>query len=150
MAEKLPELKQQVCAAIDEAQDRLHGLSSTIWCQPELAYEERNAHDAMVHFFTQDSGWTVEPHFRLETAFRATWGPVCGGTAGVDVVNVAFLCEYDALPVIGHACGHNLIAETGAAAALGLKAALESLEKCPVPVKVRPMYLDVTPWTRCH
>ncbi|XP_062857932.1 xaa-Arg dipeptidase-like isoform X2 [Trichomycterus rosablanca] len=134
MAEKLQALKQQVCSSIDEAKDTLHGLSNTIWCHPELAYEERRAHDALVHFFTE-KGWTVEPHFKLETAFRATWGPV-GGTDGMAVVNVGFLCEYDALPVIGHACGHNLIAETGAAAAVGLKVALESLEESPVPIKV--------------
>ena len=36
------------------------------------------------------------------------------------------ICEYDALPGIDHACGHNLIAEAGVAAGLGLKAALEA------------------------
>lgn len=38
---------------------------------------------------------------------------------------MAVLCEYDALPDIGHACGHNLIAEIGLAAAIGIKAAME-------------------------
>ena len=38
---------------------------------------------------------------------------------------VAILCEYDALPEIGHACGHNLIAEAGIAASLGVKAAVD-------------------------
>ena len=42
--------------------------------------------------------------------------------------NVCVICEYDALPDIGHACGHNLIAEAGVAAGLGLKAALESCQ----------------------
>lgn len=42
------------------------------------------------------------------------------------------ICEYDALPEIGHACGHNLIAEAGVAAGLGLKDVLLSLEKASV------------------
>ncbi|MCI4395799.1 hypothetical protein PGIGA_G00196220 [Pangasianodon gigas] len=135
MAEKLQALKQQVCASIDEAKDKLHQLGDVIWCHPELAYEERQAHDTLVRFFTQEKGWNVEAHYKLETAFQATWGPV-GGADGESVVHVGFLCEYDALPAIGHACGHNLIAESGAAAAVGLKAALESGEAWPVPIKV--------------
>ncbi|XP_053501825.1 peptidase M20 domain-containing protein 2-like isoform X2 [Ictalurus furcatus] len=135
MADKLRVLKQQVCCSIDEAKDKLHGLGDAIWNHPELAYEERQAHDTLVRFFTQEKGWSVEAHYKLETAFQATWGPV-GGADGESVVNVGFLCEYDALPAIGHACGHNLIAECGAAAAVGLKAALESGEAWPVPIKV--------------
>ena len=42
--------------------------------------------------------------------------------------HVAVLCEYDALPEIGHACGHNLIAEVGVGAGIGIKAALDSVE----------------------
>ena len=43
--------------------------------------------------------------------------------------NVGILCEYDALPGIGHACGHNLIAEVGVAAAIGVKAAMQKSDK---------------------
>lgn len=57
-------------------------------------------------------------NYHLETAFKATYGTDGG-------VHVCVISEYDALPEIGHACGHNLIAECGAAAGLGLKAALE-------------------------
>lgn len=135
MAEKLKALKQQVCISIDEAKDKLHRLGDTIWRHPELAYEERQAHDTLVGFFKQERGWTVEANYKLETAFRATWGPV-GGADGESVVHVGFLCEYDALPAIGHACGHHLIAEGGAAAAVGLKAGLESWEAWPVPITV--------------
>nr|XP_048275984.1 xaa-Arg dipeptidase [Myodes glareolus] len=55
--------------------------------------------------------------------------------AGPGALQLAFLCEYDALPALGHACGHNLIAEVGVAAALGLRAALEGVA-APPPVKV--------------
>lgn len=135
-AELLVELKQRAVCCIDEAKAKLHSLSKDIWSCPELAYEERKSHDRLVTFFSQEEGWKIDTHFKLETAFRATWGSGGGGGSEPgDVVNVGFLCEYDALPGIGHACGHNLIAEVGAAAALGLKAVLENT--CSLPVRVQ-------------
>lgn len=72
--------------------------------------------------FLEKHGFLVEKHFKLETAFRATWGSDAGNRP-----HVAVLCEYDALPEIGHACGHNLIAELGVAAGLGIKAAMQNV-----------------------
>ncbi|XP_037678002.1 peptidase M20 domain-containing protein 2-like [Choloepus didactylus] len=108
----------------------------------ELAYEERHAHSILTRFFEHEppaAAWTVQPHYELPTAFRAEWEPAGGPevpSAGPRPLHLGFLCEYDALPGIGHACGHNLIAEVGAAAALGVKGALESLLGPPPPVKV--------------
>ncbi|XP_049914955.1 xaa-Arg dipeptidase-like [Epinephelus moara] len=136
-AELLLQLKHRAGCCIDEAEAKLHGLSKDIWSCPELAYEESKSHDRLVAFFSQEEGWEVDAHFKLHTAFRATWRR--GGSRRGDVVNVGFLCEYDydALPGIGHACGHNLIAEVGAAAALGLKAMLENTHsELPVHVQV--------------
>ncbi|XP_074516689.1 peptidase M20 domain-containing protein 2-like [Sebastes fasciatus] len=138
------QLQQQMRSAlqscIDGHKDELLSLSLDIWSRPELAFNETQAHDRLVRFFSQEETWTVESHYMLPTAFRTSWGPVGAGTgeAGTgEVLNVGFLCEYDALPGIGHACGHNLIAETGAAAALGLKAALlERHTDLPQPVKI--------------
>lgn len=115
--------------------DELHALSRAIWSRPELAGEETFAHDTLVEFFSREPDWTVQPQYHLPTAFRASWGPPTG-SGEAPGLNVGFLCEYDALPGIGHACGHNLIAEVGVAAALGLKAALEAQRDPPVPVKV--------------
>ena len=131
----LLKLKQQVGRCIDDAKDKLYSLSNDIWSCPELAYEERKAHDRLVAFFSEENGWKVEKHFKLETAFRATWGP-CGRKEG-QLINIGFLCEYDALPGIGHACGHNLIAEVGAASAIGLKAMIEGTSDFPARVQVR-------------
>ena len=50
--------------------------------------------------------------------------------------NIAILCEYDALPEVNHGCGHNLIAEVGIAASLGIKAALEKLGSHPGQVSI--------------
>ncbi|CAJ1073498.1 peptidase M20 domain-containing protein 2-like [Xyrichtys novacula] len=133
--EKQQQMKDDVKLCIDSQKDELYSLSRDIWSRPELAGEETQAHDRLVRFFSQAHTWTVESHYKLQTAFRASWGPV-GGREGEQALNVGFLCEYDALPDIGHACGHNLIAEVGAAAALGLKAALQNQTELPVPVKV--------------
>ncbi|KAM9842935.1 peptidase M20 domain-containing protein 2-like [Aulostomus maculatus] len=136
--EEVRHMKTTLQLSIDTLKDHLHSLSRDIWSRPELAGEEKYAQDRLVRFFSrdQDEAWTVQSPYKLPTAFRASWGPV-GGREGGQVLNVAFLCEYDALPGIGHACGHNLIAEVGAAAGLGLKAALESKQgQLPVPVKI--------------
>ena len=80
----------------------LLALSSEIHADPELAYEERRAAERIAALLER-RGHRVERGLGgLETAFRARIGP-----AGP---SVALLAEYDALPEIGHACGHNLIA----------------------------------------
>ncbi|KAJ8399458.1 hypothetical protein AAFF_G00411700 [Aldrovandia affinis] len=133
--EKLQVWKNKADSCIVEAKDKLFLLSKDIWSCPELAYKEKQSHNRLVRFFSEEKGWKVDSHYKLDTAFRATWGPF-GGKDGDNVVNIGFLCEYDALPGIGHACGHNLIAEVGAAAALGLTGAIESELDSPVRVKV--------------
>ena len=111
-------LKAAATAAVDSCSRELTQLSETIWRQPELCYKEYKAHDLLTGFLAK-KGFSVERSYTgIETAFRATFG---SGRP-----NVCVICEYDALPEIGHACGHNLIAEAGVAAGLGLKAALES------------------------
>ena len=138
------DLKQKACSFIDEAKEKLHRLSKDIWSCPELAYEEKKAHDRLVRFFTEEeTGWKVDSHYKLDTAFRATWGLSAAEEGSHDdVINVGFLCEYDALPDIGHACGHNLIAEVGAAAAVGLKALVEEhTHDFPARVQVRWIHI---------
>ncbi|XP_036171859.1 peptidase M20 domain-containing protein 2 isoform X2 [Myotis myotis] len=137
-ASELELLKLRAAERIDEAAERLGALSRAIWSAPELAYEEHRAHGVLTRFFQSEppaASWTVRPHYHLATAFRAEWEPP-GVRSAASPLHLGFLCEYDALPGIGHACGHNLIAEVGAAAALGVKGALETLPAPPPPVKV--------------
>src|SRR5437867_11295910 len=78
-------------------------LSRDIHGHPELAYQERHAQAASVAFLER-AGHRVERDIGgLETAFRTRVGPATGPA-------VALLAEYDALPEVGHGCGHNLIA----------------------------------------
>jgi amidohydrolase len=91
-------------------------MGCQIHANPELAYEEYQAHDAFVNLLTS-LGYEVTPHaYGVETAFSTEVG--AGGRL------VIFNAEYDALPGIGHACGHNLIASASLAAFLGTVAAL--------------------------
>ncbi|XP_069829664.1 xaa-Arg dipeptidase [Dendropsophus ebraccatus] len=115
--------KQRAGEVIERESGQLHALSQGIWQTPELAYQERTAHRLLSSFFSSRA-WDVHTHFHLDTAFRASWS---SEPADCPRLHVGFLCEYDALPGIGHACGHNLIAEVGAAAALGLRGALEGV-----------------------
>ena len=111
-------LKDLASTAVDTCQQELYQLSDQIWKNPELGFKEYKAHELLTSFL-EKKGFAVERSFTgIETAFRATFG---SGRP-----NVCVICEYDALPEIGHACGHNLISEAGVAAGLGLKAALES------------------------
>lgn len=106
----------RVVAAIDAAESQLRHLGRAIHSRPELAYEEFHAHDAITGLL-EAHGFAVERSaYGLKTAFRAT--------AGSGRPAIAILCEYDALPGIGHACGHNLIAASGVAAGIGAAAAI--------------------------
>ena len=103
---------------IDGKAKDLQQISLKIWEKPELGYEEHFAHGILSDFFAEQ-GFEVTKHYTLPTAFRAVFGDENAGST------VAVLCEYDALPGVGHGCGHNLIAIAGVAVALGLKSAIE-------------------------
>jgi amidohydrolase len=108
--------KDKAREAVEAARDELTEISVDIHSHPELAMKEERA-SALLAERLEARGFAVERGtWGMETAFRARWGE--------GPVTVAYLCEYDALPEIGHACGHNLIATTGIGAAYGLKAAL--------------------------
>lgn len=108
--------KERAKVAVAEAKPELTEISLDIHAHPELAMKETRASKLLADHL-QGHGFAVERGaFDLPTAFRARWGE--------GPVTIAYLCEYDALPEIGHACGHNLIATTGIGGALGLKAAV--------------------------
>jgi amidohydrolase len=106
-------LKQEVCDSVEAAREALLRVSRAIHAHPELAFEERQA-AALLVAALREGGLRVETGaYGLETAFAAEFGSPRGPC-------VALLAEYDALPGIGHACGHNLIATSALGAALAL------------------------------
>lgn len=92
--------------AVEKETDALFDVSKKIWSNPECRYEEVFAHDTLTRYL-DTLGFQVERNYKLATAFRATYSQGQGGA------HVMVICEYDALPEIGHACGHHLIAQAG-------------------------------------
>src|SRR5262245_43633530 len=106
-------VKDQIGQAVDGLADELERLSHLIHGHPELGYQEMKAAGWLTDFLSSQ-GFTVERGIAgVETAFRATIDAGSGPA-------IAILCEYDALPAIGHACGHNAIAAAGAGAGAAL------------------------------
>ena len=115
----LSDAKSRLAAEVDGRAEVLLDVSRRIHAQPELGYEERFAHDLLTGVL-EDAGLAVTRAARgVETAFEA-----CAGGSGP---LVAVVCEYDALPGIGHACGHNVIAAAGLGAGLAAAALADEL-----------------------
>jgi amidohydrolase len=108
------DLKRRACDIVDRHADALVALSRDIHAHPELGFEEHYAHERLTDVLAEAGLPVVRHAHDLETAFVAD--------AGRDGPLVAVLCEYDALPGIGHACGHNIIATAGLGAGLALAA----------------------------
>lgn len=106
----LEALKQAVCARVDELADQLIDASHQIHAHPELNYEEVFAHDLLTDLLERHDVAPVRHAYEVGTAFDAS--------AGAEGPTIAVLCEYDALPGVGHACGHNIIATAGLGAGL--------------------------------
>ena len=109
-------VKTDIQHALDGLAGELEGLSRSIHDHPELGYHEVQAAGWLCAFL-EAKGFEVERGVGgVPTAFRATVKGAANGPT------VAIMCEYDALPGIGHACGHNIIATSGAGAGAALAA----------------------------
>ena len=113
------QLKETARRRVDEATGELVELSHRIHAAPELAFEEHRA-----------SAWTADA---LERAGLSVERGVCdlptafGATAGSGPLTLGICCEYDALPGVGHACGHNVIAAAAVGAGLALAGVADDL-----------------------
>ena len=106
-------LKEVVMAGVEVRRNELVQLSQLIHSHPELGFQEHQAVEWLTSYL-REQGFSVKTKIAdLPTAFRADYG------TGRPVI--AFLAEYDALPKIGHACGHNIIATSAVGAAVALR-----------------------------
>ena len=112
VAVEIAEAKRRVCAEVDRLAPVLLDVSHRIHARPELGFQEHFAHDLLSDVLAE------------ARAGRATAGPTAstppsrpGAGSGAGPV-ASVVCEYDALPGIGHACGHNIIAAAGLGAGL--------------------------------
>ncbi|MCP3855030.1 MAG: M20 family metallopeptidase [Actinomycetia bacterium] len=112
-------VKEAARKEIEKAGDALTELSHRIWDNPELGFEEEIASEACADVL-DGAGFDVTTGVAgLPTAFVAEYGS--------GPLTVGICSELDALPVIGHACGHNMIAAAGVGAGLGLARVADEL-----------------------
>ncbi|MGW5921502.1 M20 family metallopeptidase [Nocardia fluminea] len=107
-------------AAILAASDELIGLSHAIHAEPELAFAETRSVAKVLTPLVERGFAVTKGVAGLSTAFRAVYGS--------GRLTVGICAEYDALPEIGHACGHNIIAASAVGAAIGLAAVADTLD----------------------
>lgn len=105
-------LKHEAADRVAHHRASLLRLSHEIHADPELSGEEHRAADRVAHVMREAGFATTLGAYGHATAVEATWGD--------GDLTVAICAEYDALPGIGHACGHNIIAAAGVGAALAL------------------------------
>ncbi len=106
------ELKRRALEDVERRRAELIDLSLRIHANPEIAFEEVKS-AALLADYLESNGFTVERGIcQIPTAFRATLGS--------GAPRVAFLAEYDALPGIGHGCGHNIIGTAACAAGIAV------------------------------
>ena len=116
---EIENLKLKAKDGVELQRQQLIQLSLNIHDNPELGFEEEKA-SAWLTGYLEDNEFHVERGIAgVATAFRATYGQ---GSP-----RIALLAEYDALPKIGHGCGHNIIAASAVGAAVGSKPIIDRL-----------------------
>lgn len=111
--------KTAISRIIDEKKEVLCGISDFLYRNPEIGYKEKLACGKLTSFL-ENEGFNVEIGVAgVATAFTALYD------SGKPGASIGFLCEYDALPEIGHGCGHNIIAAIGVGAGAGLKSVID-------------------------
>lgn len=110
---EITEIKRLVDKKIDHLAQRIKEISHTIYENPELGLSEFKAVDLLTKEL-ESYGYSIERNLAgLSTAFKASKGNLGEPTVGL-------IAEYDALPDLGHACGHNIISASAVGAAMGL------------------------------
>lgn len=114
-------MKTKIKEAVSNIMEELSYISKSLYENPELGYEEYKAAKLLENFLEKNGFRIDKGIYSIETAFKAVYeGKKDGPT-------IAFFCEYDALPGIGHGCGHNLISAMGAGGAVGLKSVIDEI-----------------------
>lgn len=115
----LDRLKEAVRTEVEKHRGELIALSLRIHDNPELGFQEFQAMGWLTECLERN-GFLIEKGIAgLETSFKATYG--------ADSPVIGLLAEYDALPKVGHACGHNIIAASAVGAALALRVVVDQL-----------------------
>ena len=111
------EAKDFIKDYIENIKPKLFEISDFVFANPETAFEEYKAYDTQVAFLNANGFKVTERAAGMDTGYVAVFSTGDG-------INVGLVSEYDALPGLGHACGHNLICAATMGAAAALKAAM--------------------------
>lgn len=114
-------IAQKISKIVDELSDKLKELALFIHSHPETAFNEHESASALTKFLEESGFKVMRGVAGLETAFIASFGDIS------QKPRVALLAEYDALPALGHACGHNLIAAASCGASAAVAKAFPDL-----------------------
>ena len=141
------ELREALAAAVEGLAGEIVALSHAVHDNPEVGYEERFAVSTVADLLRAHG---IEPEvgvYGMETALRAEFTGASGSAGNADspAPAIAILAEYDALPGIGHGCGHNVMAGNSVGAFLALHE-LERRRPGSVPGRV---VLQTTPAEEC-
>lgn len=141
------ELREALAAAVEGLTGEIVALSHAVHDNPEVGYEERFAVSTVADLLRAHG---IEPDvgvYGMETALRAEFTGAVGNADNADspAPAIAILAEYDALPGIGHGCGHNVMAGNSVGAFLALYE-LERRRPGSVPGRV---VLQTTPAEEC-
>lgn len=116
------QLKVRVQDRIDQISVELFQLADEIWKNPEYNFNEYYASKIIKELLRKHGFTIIENVAGLETAFEAVYD------TGKPGLHIGFLAEYDAVPGMGHSCGHNLMAAMAAGAGIGLLTAMDELK----------------------
>jgi len=114
------ELKAEVSRQVEQQRQKLIELSLKIHATPELAFKEEKASNWLTSYLAENGFQAERGIGGFPTAFKASYGtnrPV-----------IALLAEYDALPEMGHACGHNIIAASAVGAAVASRCIVDNCD----------------------
>ena len=111
----MKEIKRTIREVVDKSREELLEVSQYIYENPEVGFQEKKASARLVEVLKKHGFVVHYPLKEAETAFLAT------AKGKADRPHIAIRAEYDALPEIGHACGHNLIAVAALGAVLALR-----------------------------
>ncbi|MDQ0205463.1 M20 family metallopeptidase [Alkalicoccobacillus murimartini] len=111
-------MKDQIKVHIENQRDRYYEISQYIGHHPELGHQEFKAAKTLTDELSQQGFKVTMGTCGLDTAFEAVYD------SGKPGAKIGFMAEYDALPELGHACGHNLIGTMAIAAGIGLSKAI--------------------------
>jgi amidohydrolase len=118
------EAKSRLAAAVERHREEILDLSHRIHAHPEPAFEEHQAAGWIAEAISRHGFEVTAPAGSLATAVRA----VRRGGRGGERPRIGILAEYDALPGLGHGCGHNTMAASGIGAAIALASIADELE----------------------